>query len=357
LGSPKGVTKKYHGGWVSMASRFTTTTKDVGLLRQLYQDGQLQISAEFQRNAIWPRAAKAFLIDSILTDSPIPVLYFQRGISAQTNRIDYTVVDGQQRLNAVFLFMENRFALTESDPESPWFRKRWKQLDEDQRTQILSYDFVIQELVGYSSKTVRDMFKRMNRYVVALNPQELRHAAEDGAFKALVEQIGAWPFWTNSGVVSKAAAGRMKNDELVAELLILLNEGPQDKKESVDLYYESFQADFEPGAQLEADLRQMTEVISRLIPHLAKSQLRRPANIYALVGALSDLNAENIEWPSTEILSERLRRFEEDLGEKEEALQTARASRYLVAQSRQTDNIRPRRARIEVLRNVLMGEA
>ena len=337
-----------------MAGRFTTTTKDVGLLWQLYQDGQLQISAEFQRNAIWPRAAKAFLIDSILTDSPIPVLYFQRGISAQTNRIDYTVVDGQQRLNAVFLFMENRFALTESDPASPWYRKRWKNLEEDERTQILSYDFVIQELVGYSSVSVRDMFKRMNRYVVALNPQELRHAAEEGAFKTLVEKIGAWSFWTERAIVSKAAAGRMKNDELVAELLILLNEGPQDKKESVDLYYESFQKEFDAGAALESELQKATDLISEILPNLAKSPLRKPANVYALVGAVNEIRAEGLDLPPTEILAGRLSAFELELDEKDESLQTTRAARYLVAQGRQTDNIRPRRTRIELLRSVLL---
>lgn len=339
-----------------MATRFATTTKDVGLLWQLYQDGQLQISAEFQRNAIWPRAAKAFLIDSILTDSPIPVLYFQRGISAQTNRIDYTVVDGQQRLNAVFLFMENRFSLTESDPSSPWYKKRWRNLDEDQRTQILSYDFVIQELVGYSATSVRDMFKRMNKYVVALNPQELRHAAEDGAFKTLVESIGTWSFWTEHGVVTRAAAGRMKNDELVAELLILLNEGPQDKKESVDLYYESFKSDFEAGPGLEEDLRDATGIIIRIVPNLNKSVLRRPANIYALVGALSELRNENVAWPGDAEMRERLVAFEAELAEPDEDKRSPRASKYLAAQSRQTDNIRPRRTRIDLLRGALLGE-
>lgn len=338
-----------------MAGRYVTTTKDIGLLKQLYDDGQLQISAEFQRNAIWPRAAKSFLIDTILTGLPIPVLYFQKTLSAQTNRVEYTVVDGQQRLNAVFQFMENRFSLTESDAKSPWHRKRWRTLSEDERIQVLSYDFVVQEIVGYNNHTIRDMFRRMNRYVVALNPQELRHATEDGAFKRLVEEIGAWQFWTNNRVVTKQAANRMKNDELVAEILILLNEGPQDKKGSVNLYYDSFREEFEAADLLKSELLHVISVIEAALPNLKSSPLRRPANIYALVGALSEARAEEIDLPSPQVLGERLNELTEEMARDEER-RTHRAANYLSAQSRQTDNIRPRRARIDILRKVMLNE-
>lgn len=338
-----------------MAGRYVTTTKDIGLLKQLYDDGQLQISAEFQRNAIWPRAAKSFLIDTILTGLPIPVLYFQKTLSAQTNRVEYTVVDGQQRLNAVFQFMENRFSITESDTKSPWHRKRWRTLSEDERIQILSYDFVVQEIVGYNSQTIRDMFRRMNRYVVALNPQELRHATEDGAFKRLVEDIGTWSFWTKYGVVTKQAASRMKNDELVAEVLILLNEGPQDKKGSVNLYYDSFRDEFEPTDALRRELLDILGIIETALPNLKTSPLRKPANIYALVGAISEIRAEEIDLPSANVLGQRLTELTEEMARVENK-RTNRATNYLSAQSRQTDNIRPRRARIDILRKVILNE-
>lgn len=337
-----------------MAGRLSTTTKDVGLLKQLFDDGQLQLSAEFQRNAIWSRPAKAYLVDTILTENPIPVLYFQKGISAQTNRVEYTVVDGQQRLNAIFQFMDNRFSLTESDPASTWSRRRWKTLDESDKLRFLSYDLVIQELAGYNSTSIRDMFRRMNRYVVALNPQERRHALEDGVFKSLVEEIGAWPFWRSFGVVSEQGKARMKNDELVAELLILLNEGPQDKKDSVDLYYETSKEQFPEADELRDALGQFLEMLEKAFPELRKSVLRRPANIYALVGALAELR-EVDELPGVSEVGSRLRRFSDDL-ERSQDERSQRAERYFVAQSRQTDNIRPRRTRIEILRQVIRGE-
>ena len=339
-----------------MAGKYTTTTKDVGLLQQLHRDGQLTITPEFQRNAVWSRPAKAYLIDTILTGNPIPVLYFQRSVSSQTSRVEYAVVDGQQRLNAVFLFMENRFSLTESDPASAWYRKRWKQLTSDEQERILSYDFVIQELTGYAQDQIRDMFRRMNRYVVALNPQELRHANQDGAFKDLVESIAQWPFWLKNGVVTKQANNRMKADEFVAELLILLNEGPQDKKESVDLYYRSFQDDFPAGPNLSAELSDITTMVQNVLPELkSNTVLKRPVNLYALVGALSELRSEETPLPSEALIQSRLNVFVAEILAPEED-RTVRAARYSVAQSRQTDNIRPRRTRIDILKSVILGE-
>ena len=336
-----------------MAGKFSTTTKDVGLLLQLRDEGQLRLAPEFQRNSIWPRAAKSYLIDTILSEKPIPVLYFQRTVSAQTNRVEYNVVDGQQRLNALFQFIENRFSLTESDAQSPWYRLRWKALTPDERERILSYDFVVQELSGYSSDNIRDMFTRMNRYVVALSPQELRHANAAGAFKSVVEDVGAWPFWTQHKVFSSAAANRMKTDELAAELMIMIIAGPQDKKKSVDQYYAAFQEEFEAAEETKARLESILDFIVRESPSFSSSMYRRPVNLYALVGALNELVEEDeLDLDRLVDSGRLLTEFDAELRTVEED-QTPRAARYFVAQSRQTDNILPRRARIDILKSVL----
>jgi hypothetical protein len=54
------------------------TTKAIGLLHQLYGNGQLLLAPEFQRSSVWPNAAKAYLIDTILNDRPIPLIFLQR---------------------------------------------------------------------------------------------------------------------------------------------------------------------------------------------------------------------------------------------------------------------------------------
>ena len=78
-------------------TRRVPTTKDIGLLKRLHDQGQLTLAAEFQRNRVWPRAAKAYLIDTIINDRPIPLMFFQRISSAQTGRPGYSVIDATSR--------------------------------------------------------------------------------------------------------------------------------------------------------------------------------------------------------------------------------------------------------------------
>jgi uncharacterized protein with ParB-like and HNH nuclease domain len=136
------------------------TTKDVALLHQLFSNGQLSLAPEFQRNAVWPTPAKAYLIDTILNDRPIPLLFFQRTTSAQTGLSTYTVIDGQQRLRAIFDFLDDRFRLTQSNKRARYFNKRFSDLTAQQKEQIRNYDLVVEELSGYSDDDIRDMFVR-----------------------------------------------------------------------------------------------------------------------------------------------------------------------------------------------------
>src|ERR1700737_2048951 len=147
------------------------TTKDIALLHQLHKSGQLTMTSEFQRNAVWPSKAKAYPIDTILHDQPIPIFFLQRSTSPQTGLNTYTVVDGQQRLRAIFDYLDDRFRLSQSRGES-YYNKRFSSLPTESKEQIRNYDLVVDELSGHTEAEIRDMFVRMNRYVVPLFPQD-----------------------------------------------------------------------------------------------------------------------------------------------------------------------------------------
>jgi len=172
--------------------------KDVGLLWQLYRDGQINLRPEFQRDSVWPKSAKAYLIDTILNDRPIPIFFMQRGLSPQTGRPTYEVIDGQQRLRAMFEFLNNDLGLTQSKGDSAvkeYAGRKYADLPDDLRHKILNYPLIVEELNDYSESDVRDMFARINRFVVKLSPQELRHAKQQGRFAQFVERLGKWRFW------------------------------------------------------------------------------------------------------------------------------------------------------------------
>lgn len=327
------------------------TTKDVALLHQLHSNGQLTLAAEFQRNAVWPSAAKAYLIDTILNDRPIPLLFFQRSTSAQKGLPSYTVIDGQQRLRAIFEFLDDRFRLSQSNKKSRYYNKRFSDLSNSLQDKIRNYDLIVEELSGYSDKDIRDMFVRINRYVVQLSPQELRHAKGSGRFHDFVEKMGADPFWKTNKVFSSGNLKRMRSVEFSAELAILISEGPQDKKTSIDLYYGQYQKQFPQEQKLAARLKAYLNWIADNVPNFASSRYRKAVDLYALVGAVHRTVGEttNLNKLSPSAAT-NLAEFEKRTRVKEP---TGEAARYLVAASRQTDNVTPRETRIQILEKFL----
>lgn len=83
----------------------------------LFADKELiKLDPEYQRHGeIWSKEKRQLLIDSILNRYDIPKLYFHkfdRETSKQTGK-EYAVIDGRQRLEAIFDFMDGKFALAD----------------------------------------------------------------------------------------------------------------------------------------------------------------------------------------------------------------------------------------------------
>jgi hypothetical protein len=69
---------------------------------------KIDTNPDFQRPPVWSRAQKQLLIDTILRGYDIPKLYWRR-LSVKPDK--YDVIDGQQRLRAVFEFQQDGFPL------------------------------------------------------------------------------------------------------------------------------------------------------------------------------------------------------------------------------------------------------
>jgi hypothetical protein len=332
--------------------KISTTTKDVGLIRQLLQNEQLRLAPEFQRNAVWPRAAKAYLIDTILSERPMPLFFFQRSRSLQTGNTTYTVVDGQQRLRAIFEFIDDRFALTESQNRR-WKGRKFSELSADLQKNVMNYDLTVAELTNYDEIKIRDIFARMNKYVVKLSPQELRHAKGSGRFHEFVETLGRLPFWRDERVFTKHQVARMRATELAGELTILLLEGAQDKKASLDLYYVQYRSRLPFSSDIVSRLQEYFKWIKVALPGFGNSRYRKPTDLYGLIGALdivsrSGKRLRTIDPKKSGVV---LSRFEDEMTKRRPS---RKAVAYLAAASQQTDNIGPRSDRIGILSSLLV---
>src|SRR3954468_4560518 len=79
-----------------------------------FRDGRLIVNRQYQRKLIWTVVEKQRLIDSILKDYPLPLfLLAEKPASEPGQGAKLEVIDGMQRLNAIFGYIEHGFLVDE----------------------------------------------------------------------------------------------------------------------------------------------------------------------------------------------------------------------------------------------------
>src|SRR5260370_35945716 len=119
-----------------------------------------------------------------------------------------------------------------------------------------------------------------------LNKQELRNGKFFGFFKATCFELALnyLEFWRKHHVFTEQNIARMLEVELTSELLIAGNAGMQDKKKSVDTFYEKWEGEYPDQERDAKRLRDTFGMISETFPEdeLVNSEFRRPPLFYTL---------------------------------------------------------------------------
>lgn len=80
-----------------------------------YSREELDISPWYQRRSVWSTAHKAYLLNTIFEDMPIPTLYIRHKINIETEKTIKEVVDGQQRVRSILEFRNGEFSARHPD--------------------------------------------------------------------------------------------------------------------------------------------------------------------------------------------------------------------------------------------------
>ncbi len=149
------------------------------------QDGTLVLADKFQRRRVWDDLRASRLIESLLLNVPIPVCYF-----AETEEGAYSVIDGQQRLTAIFRFLSNEFPLRGLKVRPELNKLRFHQLDIADKRLINSRTIRCIVILKESHPSIRfDVFEKLNTSSVRLNNQELRNSMFRGPFNDLIRDL------------------------------------------------------------------------------------------------------------------------------------------------------------------------
>lgn len=250
---------------VPIFSTVRVTKKDFSVfeLYRKYQKKKLILEVDFQRREVWEGKQKHELIESILMGLPLPIFYFK-----QQDNATYVVVDGKQRLSALFEYLNDDFALKGLKILHRLNGRRFSDLTgefgiyQSQLEDYQVYSHVI--LPPTPDKILFDIFDRVNRGGTQLNKQEIRNALYHGKGLNMIDDLTKSDVFVQATRIKHEKDSRMKGsylltrffsfylllqgmvkkegkayeyngniDDLIEEVLTQLNQYPQEELEKL----------------------------------------------------------------------------------------------------------------------------
>lgn len=188
---------------------------------------QIIMDPEYQRQGeIWSKEKRQLLIDSILNRYDIPKLYFHKLDRESLKRTGkaYAVIDGRQRLEAIFAFMKGEFELAEDFDylldetvdarglNANDLAKKYPRI----KQRFDSFNLPIICVETDDLELIEDMFSRLNE-AVPLNAAEKRNAL-GGEMARTITEVSRNSFFTKK---VKFKNNRYQHREAAVRLLFL----------------------------------------------------------------------------------------------------------------------------------------
>lgn len=122
------------------------------------EKGEITFDNAVQRELVWATERKSYLIDSILSGYEIPAFYARK---VETGI--YDILDGKQRANAIYEFVNGEYELTGMSEELEEYEgMTFEQLDEEDKDTILDFSIVVKYFDNITDKQVNELFFRLN---------------------------------------------------------------------------------------------------------------------------------------------------------------------------------------------------
>lgn len=268
----------------SNTTDLSVRSESVQSLYSRYLDDRFGVNRRYQRKLVWSVEEKQSLIDSMIKNLPVPLfLVAEIGLGAEAS---FEVIDGMQRLNSIFAFLENEFPLdghyfdldaladTKSRKDSGELEQRQPVMPRDLAVQLSNYSVALSIFRATNESSVDEVFRRINSGGRRLSSQELRQAGTLSPLADLVRVISSrvrgdtspgdvvalrmMPqlsitsrdlnygvavdeiFWVRHGILRREDVRTSLDEQLVLDILIdcLIDPIPTIGKDSRDSYYD-----------------------------------------------------------------------------------------------------------------------
>lgn len=201
----------------------------ISSLEDRLNNDELDLTPDFQRQAnVWDAKRKARLIESILLRIPLPSFYFSEDLQG-----GYAVVDGLQRLCAVFHFKNVALLNSSTGANLAQLRlkglqylkelegKSYSDLDRKFQRRISELEITANIIRANTPSAVKfNVFARLNQGGMPLNAQEIRNAIFPGDWRNQLRRLAESEKFIKA-TDGKVQRSRQQDMELVLRFIAL----------------------------------------------------------------------------------------------------------------------------------------
>ena len=241
---------------------------------RLYRDGSLLVNRRYQRKLVWTEEEKILLVESGMKGFPIPLILLAAR-PKETGESKYEIIDGVQRLNAIFSYIENAFSVSGKYFDVREFTRAklvadqglFSRVSDDKPllsqkecADLLDYQLAITIYPASSENDITDVFGRINSGGRQLSAQEKRQAGVITPFTEIVRKIASelrgdaskellllseMPeisiesrrarqdyglmaeeiFWCRQGILSSSDLRNSEDEEMIADIAVSILKG------------------------------------------------------------------------------------------------------------------------------------
>jgi len=270
---------------------FDFSTRTVLDLLNMHEKGALNLEPGFQRKEVWRLRDRQRLILSILNKYPLPSIFLYRK-QEQNGDLVYYVLDGKQRLESILMFtghMRGRDKAFEvkwiTDDNSEVLN--WKMLNKQgQQGMLMGYKLPVIE-VDADFADVIQIFVNINSTGKHLTRTEIAHAK---SYRSALLRVAKRlchkyeRYFLELGILTQAQILRMKDLELLCELIISAHDGAViGKKAVLDRVIERDAILGKPLQEALILTERSLKIVRRVFPDgLATTRFRKLSDFYTL---------------------------------------------------------------------------
>ncbi|HBD92007.1 MAG: hypothetical protein A2092_10165 [Rhodobacteraceae bacterium GWE1_64_9] len=209
---------------------------------------KIKMNPVYQRQGdIWSKSKRQLLIDTMINGFDVPKLYlhkFQTPLEEGGETFEYAMIDGKQRAEAIFDFIENSYSLDSNfqymaDEDVDLSGFTYRELAKEYPEIKQDFDSFTLDVITIDTddiELIEDLFSRLNE-AMPLNAAEKRNA-KPGPLPALVRQIAEHKFFKEKIPFGNS---RYRHYDIAAKMLLMVSRETigDTKKAQLDRFFVS----------------------------------------------------------------------------------------------------------------------